>query len=85
MSAPKRAQLVPEWRHVARRAWSFRLAILSAVLGAVEIAVQFLAATHQTPYFAMAAALTSLASALARIVAQPKAFHHDEADSDERQ
>ena len=71
-------KLVDNWAKVARRAWSVRLAILSAILGAVEIGVQFLAATHQTPWFAFGAAFTSLAAALARIVAQPKAFEHDE-------
>lgn len=71
-------QLIDDWKRIARRAWSVRLALLSAVLGAAEIAVQFLAASQPTPYFAMAAALTSLAAAIARIVAQPKAFQHDD-------
>ncbi len=71
-------KLLDNWAEVVRRAWSVRLAILSAILGAVEIGVQFLAATHQTPWFAMGAAITSLAAALARIVAQPKAFEHGE-------
>lgn len=75
-------QLLPDWQRIARRAWSVRLALLSAVLGSVEIGVQFLAATQPTPYFAMAAAFTSLAAALARIVAQPKAFEHDPARPD---
>lgn len=74
-------KLLDDWTHIARRAWSVRLALLSALLGAVEIGVQFLAASHPTPYFAMAAAMTSLAAAVARIVAQPKAFQHDQ-DSD---
>lgn len=74
-------KLLKDWGHICRRAWSVRFALLSAVLGAVEIGVQLLAATRPTPYFAMAAAASSLAAALARIVAQPKAFQHDE-DSD---
>jgi membrane protein YdbS with pleckstrin-like domain len=74
-------KLLKDWAHIARRAWSVRFALLSALLGGAEIAVQFLAATHQTPYFAMGAALTSVLAAVSRIVAQPKAFQHDE-DSD---
>lgn len=69
-------KLLDNWLLILRRAWSVRLALLSALLGAVEIGVQFLAASQPTPYFAMAAALTSLAAAVARIVAQPKAFQH---------
>ncbi len=69
-------KLVADWKQIARKAWSVRLALLAALLGAVEIAVQFLAATQPTPWFAMASALTSFAAAVARIVAQPKSFDH---------
>jgi hypothetical protein len=75
-------KLLDDWTLILRRAWSVRLALLSAVLGAVEIGVQFLAASQPTPYFAIASALTSLAAAIARIVAQPKAFQHEQADPD---
>ena len=70
-------KLVADWKQIARKAWSVRLALLAALLGAVEIAVQFLAATQPTPWFAMASALTSFAAAVARIVAQPKSFDHE--------
>lgn len=70
-------KLLDNWREIARKAWSVRLALLAAFLGAVEIVVQFVAATQPTPYFAMASALTSFAAAVARIVAQPKSMHHD--------
>lgn len=63
--------LLADWKRVALRAWSVKLALLSALLSAVEIGVQVLAVVRPTPWFAMAAALTSLAAALARIVAQP--------------
>lgn len=66
-------RVLSDWRWLLRRAWSVRLALLAAVLSAIEIFVQLLAATRPTPWFAMAAALTSLAAALARIVAQPHA------------
>jgi peptidoglycan/LPS O-acetylase OafA/YrhL len=70
-------KLLADWRQLLRRAWSVRLALLAAVLGAVDIGVQFLAATRPDPWIAMGAALCSLASAVARIVAQPKSFEHD--------
>lgn len=70
-------KLLEDWRCIARKAWSVRLALLSAVLGSIEIAVQLLAASRPTPVFAMAAALSSLAAAVARIVAQPKIHDAD--------
>jgi hypothetical protein len=69
--------LVNDWAKVLKKAWSVRFAILAAVLSAAEIAVQLLAATRPTPYFAMAAGLASLAASVARIVAQPKAFERE--------
>lgn len=59
-----------EWRRVIRKAWSFRLAILSAILSAAEVVVQTLAAERPSPYFAAAAGIVGVFAALARIVAQ---------------
>lgn len=64
--------LLADWRRVARKAWSVKLAILSAVLSAAEVGVQLLAAVSPRPWFAMAAAATSLAAAVTRVVAQPQ-------------
>lgn len=60
------------WQSVLRKAWSVRLALLSALLSAAEVAVQLLAAVSPRPWFAMAAAATSLAAAIARVVSQPQ-------------
>lgn len=73
-------KLLRDWAHICRRAWSVRFALLSAVLSAVEIGVQLMAASRPTPYFAIAAAVSSLAAGFARVVAQPKAFQHDDSD-----
>lgn len=70
----QRPHLLDDWRRVLRKAWSFKLAILSAVLCAAEVGVQLFAAVRPAPWLAMLAALTSLAAGIARIVAQPKAF-----------
>ena len=51
--------------------WSVRLAILSAILSACEFAMQYLAPSHANGSFAVAAFIVSLASGVARIVAQP--------------
>lgn len=65
-------KLLPDWTRIARQAWSVRLALLAAVLGAAEVGVQLFAAVRPTPYLAMASALLSLAASIARLVAQPR-------------
>ena len=68
-------ELIQEWRIAVKRFWSFRLAILSAVLSAAEIAVQiWQPASIRNGVFAALAMGVSLAAGVARIVAQPKAY-----------
>lgn len=65
-------KLVNDWRRIARRAWSVRLAVLSAVLSAAEMAIQFVPNTLiESGRFAAVAFAVSVAAAIARIVAQP--------------
>lgn len=63
-------KLLDGWQYIMRKAWSFRLSILTAVLSSVEVGVQILAAERPTPYFAAAAAITGLLAAIARIISQ---------------
>lgn len=65
---------VQNWPRVLRKAWSVRLAILSAGLSAVEFAMPFLAPERPSGWFAGAAVLVSLAAAGARLVAQPRSL-----------
>lgn len=70
--------LIEDWNNVITKLWSFRLAILSATLSGAEVAVQ----VYQPVFvgsgvFAAIAGLISLAAAVARAVAQPKAFDAD--------
>ena len=64
--------LIDDARKVFRKAWSVRLALLSAALSAAEFALQYLAPAQSSGRFAALAGVVSLAAALARIVAQPK-------------
>lgn len=66
--------LLDDWRRLVRRAWSVRLAVLAALLSAVEVALPFVAPERSSGWFALAALLVSLAAAYARIVAQPKSL-----------
>lgn len=64
-------KLIDDWRAVLRRAWSFKFSLLAALLGAAEMVVQFYQPDSIRPgVFAGIAGGVSLASALARLVAQ---------------
>ncbi len=64
--------LIPGAKRVARKAWSVRLAVLSAMLTAADVALPYMAPEHPSKAFAVAAGLVALGAALARLVAQPK-------------
>ncbi len=64
--------LIDEWRNVAAKAWSVRLALLSALLSALEVFVQLVIPDHPAPWLAGVAALVGLGAGVARIVAQPR-------------
>lgn len=69
-----------DWKRVARKAWSFKFALLSAALSAIEFALPYFAPEQPSRRFAAAAAALALAAAIARLVAQPRM--HDGSDSD---
>ena len=79
-----RIQLIEDWWTLAKKAWSIRLAIASAVLTAAEVAVPYVAPQTPSGLFAGGAGLLSLAAAWARLVSQPKMQEHIEAKKEER-
>lgn len=66
--------LVRNWREVLRYAWSIRFMVLSACLSGAEVWFSFAQPSEAIPpgTFAALAAVTSVASTLARFVAQKK-------------
>ena len=66
--------IIDDWRRVVKRFWSFRLSIISALLGGAEVLVQLLQPPVPSGLFAGFAAAVSVASALSRVVAKPKAY-----------
>lgn len=64
-------RLLDDWKLLIKRAWSVRLSLLAALLGAVEVGVQ-LWAPGQGGKAAALAAVVSLAATVSRLVAQPK-------------
>lgn len=73
----KRPTLIEDAKRVLLRAWSVRLAVLSSVLSAAEVAVPYLAPSTPSKLFAVLAGMVALGAAVARIVAQPKGLHRD--------
>ncbi len=64
--------LIDDWKAVATKAWSMRLALLSAALSALEVAMPYLDNTMPKGRFAILSSVVALAAGVARIVAQPK-------------
>lgn len=72
----KRPALIDDWRRIVRRAWSVRLALLSAALSAAEFALPMLPDALVDLVgrgrFAAGAFVISIAAGVARLVAQPR-------------
>lgn len=66
--------LIDNARDVLLKAWSIRLALLSAVLSAAEVALPFFTTFIPPNTMAILAVLTSAGAALARLVAQPESL-----------
>lgn len=71
-----RLPLVDDWRRIMRRAWSVRLALLSALLSGAEFALPMmpdsLVDLVGRGRFAAGAFVISIAASIARLVAQPR-------------
>ncbi len=71
MSTPKFC-LLPDWRKIARRAWSVRLSIVAAVFTAAEVVVPLFGDVLPRGVFVLLAFSASIGAAIARLVAQPE-------------
>jgi hypothetical protein len=68
-------KLHPQWAAILQRAWSVRLAILSAVLiGADQVVQSLIGAGYVTVSLAILSGFTAIGAALARICLQPKSL-----------
>ena len=67
----KKLELIEDWRAVMTRAWSMKFSILAAILGGLEVGVQYVQpAGIPNGVFAGIASAVSLSAAVARLVAQ---------------
>ncbi len=64
-------KLRKDWRYVAGRAWSMRLVLATAVLGAAELTLPLFSELVPKNVFAGLSMLTAMAAAIARVLAQP--------------
>lgn len=64
-------ELIADAKQVLFKAWSIRLALLSAVFSALEVALPFFAPFVPPGTMAILAVFASAGGAIARIVAQP--------------
>lgn len=70
-------KLIPDWKKVAAKSWSSRLAVLSAGLAALEAIFSNFHGVIPDKTFAIASALIAVASAMARVVYQ-QSMHENE-------
>ena len=64
-------ELIEDWRAVMTRAWSMKFSILAAILGGLEVGVQFVQpAGIPNGVFAGIASAVSLAAGISRLIAQ---------------
>lgn len=65
-------ELIEDAKTVLLKAWSIRLALLSALFSAAEVALPFFTGLIPPHTMAILAVFTSAGAAVARLVAQPK-------------
>ncbi|MCD4511551.1 hypothetical protein LQT97_09900 [Brucella pseudogrignonensis] len=72
-------QLVPDWRHVLRKAWSVRLILLAGLLTGIEVALPLLGDAYPIPtgLFAILSLVVTMAAFVMRLVSQ-KVFRDGE-------
>lgn len=71
----RKPKAIPNWKKLALRFWSVRLAVLAATLSAAEVMLQVWQPDWVAPgTLAAIAGVVSLAAGIARLVAQPGAY-----------
>jgi hypothetical protein len=68
----KKPELIPDWRHVLRRAWSIRLMLLAGVLSGVEVILPVVTDSLPWPRWASASLVALVVSGafVTRLLAQ---------------
>lgn len=65
-------RLIDDWRWLLNKAWSIRLAIIGATLGAVEMALPLFSDSIPRGVFLGLSMFATVGGAVARLIDQPK-------------
>lgn len=65
-------ELLPEWKKIARRAWSIRLSIIAALLSGAEVVLPLFIDVLPRNLFASLSFVAVVGATVARVVAQPR-------------
>jgi len=63
-------RLASDWKYIAKKAWSFRLGILAALLSGAEIVLPLFVDSFPRHIFAVLSFITVVSAVFARLVAQ---------------
>ena len=64
-------ELLPDWKRIARRAWSIRLSIIAAMLSGAEVVLPLFIDVLPRNLFASLSFVAGVGAAVARVVSQP--------------
>lgn len=70
-------RLDAEWRRIIKKAWSFRLVLLAAVLSGLEIVLPYMVDKFPNGVFITLSFVVTVAALIARVIAQPKMDNSD--------
>ena len=70
-------RLDAEWQQIVKKAWSFRLVLLAAVLSGLEIVLPYMVDKFPNGVFIMLSFVVTVAALIARVIAQPKMDNSD--------
>lgn len=65
-------KLLPDWKRIARRAWSVRLSIIAALFSGAEVVLPLFIDVIPRNLFASLSFVAVVGAGMARVVAQPR-------------
>jgi hypothetical protein len=65
-------RLLPEWKTIVKRAWSFRFTALGALLAGIELALPLFSDVFHRGVFLGLSIVVSVVGAILRLVSQPE-------------
>ena len=66
-------KLKPNWRNIARKAWSFKLGVIAGMFSGLEIILPLFVDSFPRSTFAILSFIAAVGAVISRLIAQPKA------------